>query len=108
MKRYQYYKNPIDRLTKSPIDRFKEAGYSDQTIANLHYLESHCEHFGDFLEEYRWVQPDGKLFSETSLKIILELHDLGMTIFELENVIENLRQPAEQSKDERVFDENAF
>lgn len=108
MKPYQYYENPIDRFTKSPIGRFKEVGYSDQTIANLHHLESHCEHLGDFLEEYRWVQPDGKLFSETSLKIITELHYLEMTVFELETMIEGLTQPDEQSENKGVFNENAF
>jgi hypothetical protein len=76
---------------KSTVDRYKEAGYADRAIADLHYLESRCEHLEDLLESYRRVQPDDSLFSEKSLEIIVELHGLEEFISRLEDVIRSLQ-----------------
>ena len=95
---------------RSTIDRYREAGYSTQTIDNLHYLESRCEHLGDFLEDYRRLQPDGDVFSEESLAIIMELNDLKERIGWLEDTIANLQnrlgdqlKPQSQDEYEELF-----
>jgi hypothetical protein len=79
------------KALKSAIDRYRKANYSDRAIADLHYLESRCEHLEDLLESYRHVQPDDKLFSEKSLEIIMELHGLAELTSSLEDVIHRLQ-----------------
>jgi predicted nuclease with TOPRIM domain len=79
------------KALKSAIDRYRKAGYSDRAIADLHYLESRCEHLEDLLESYRHVQPDDNLFSEKSLEIIIELHGLEELASRLEDVIHRLQ-----------------
>ena len=79
------------KALKSAIDRYRKASYSDRAIADLHYLESRCEHLEDLLESYRLVQPDDDLFSEKSLEIIMELHGLEELASSLEDVIHRLQ-----------------
>ena len=76
---------------KSAIDRYRKANYSDRAIADLHYLESRCEHLEDLLESYRHVQPDDNLFSEKSIEIIMELHGLAELASSLEDIIHRLQ-----------------
>ena len=55
---------------------YKEHGYSEEIIENIKWLETQHSFLEDLLEEYRYVQPDGGLFSEHSLKIIIALHNI--------------------------------
>lgn len=79
------------KALESTVERYRKAGYSDRAIADLHYLESRCEHLGDLLESYRRVQPDDNLFSEKSLEIIMELQGLEECVSGLEDVIHGLQ-----------------
>lgn len=55
---------------------YKEAGYSDEIVTNIEWLESQHSSVETLLTEYRYIQPDGELFSERSLKIIITLYDI--------------------------------
>lgn len=79
MKKFDYF--------KSTIDCYKEANYSNEAMSHLYYLESRCERLGEYLNEYRYIQPDENLFSERSLKIISELHALEHMLYEQKNLI---------------------
>ncbi len=57
-------------------ETYRENGYSDEVIANIKWMESQHPFLGDLLEEYRYVQPDGSLFSEHSLQIIITLYNI--------------------------------
>ena len=48
-----------------------------ETLAGL---ESCCENLGDLLESYRYLQPDGKPFSASTLDKISKLHRLHEAI----------------------------
>ena len=58
------------------LEDYKANGYSDEIIANIESLQSQDSFDSDLLEEYRYLQPDGDLFSERSLKIIIALHNI--------------------------------
>jgi hypothetical protein len=58
------------------LDTYKGAGYSDEIIAYLEYLTSQHLCLVTVLENYRYIQPDGELFSEESLQIVITLHDI--------------------------------
>lgn len=79
-------------ICKSTIDRYRELEYSEKTVECLHYLESRCENLGDFLEEYRHLQSDGRLFHESLLGIIRELHGLREALYEQDDKIMQLQQ----------------
>jgi hypothetical protein len=55
---------------------YKEAGYSDEIVTNIEWWESQHPSVEILLEGYRYIQPDGELFSESSLKIIITLYDM--------------------------------
>jgi hypothetical protein len=55
---------------------YMKAGYSDKAISYLEYLESHCKRLCLLLEQYKYLQPEGELFSEKNIEIIVRLHDL--------------------------------
>lgn len=55
---------------------YKENGYSEEMIEGIKWLEMQHPFLENLLEEYRYVQPDGKLFSEHSLKIIIALYNI--------------------------------
>ena len=55
---------------------YKEAGRSDEIVINLEWLESQNPCVETLLEGYRYLQPDGEMFSEDSLKIIIALDDI--------------------------------
>ena len=90
-------------ILKSTIERYKNLGYSEKTIECLIYLECRCENLGDFLEEYRHLQPDGKPFSEGILGIIKELHEIQVSLQEQYYEILTIRdQVAITSKDPEI------
>jgi hypothetical protein len=63
---------------------YKEAGYSDEIITKFEWMESQHPSLEALLEKYRYIQPDGELFSEHSLQIIIALYDI-------ENLLESQR-----------------
>ena len=79
-------------ICKSTIDRYKDLGYSEQTMECLYYLESRCENLGDLLEEYRHLQPNEKPFHESLLGIIKELHELRESLCEQYDEILQIRR----------------
>ena len=64
---------------------YKEAGYCDEIITNIECWESQHPSVEDLLTEYRYVQHDGELFSEHSLRIIIVLYNM-------ERMLENQRE----------------
>ncbi len=97
----------------------KENGYSDEIIANVKWMESQHPFLGDLLEEYRYVQPGGGLFSERSLKIIIALYNIESMLEDQKNITceieENFKKliqlnfhKDEPSADDFLFDEDAF
>ena len=70
---------------KSISEIYKDANYSKEIIYRLENLEFEYPSVENLLLEYRYIQPDGKLFSEHSLKIIFALHSL-------ENMLERQKQ----------------
>jgi hypothetical protein len=72
---------------KRTVDRYKKAGYSDQAIEHLEYLESRCDCLCLLLEEYQNLQPEGGLFSEGNIAIIARIHELYGMIHEEEELL---------------------
>jgi hypothetical protein len=70
---------------KSVADIYREAGLPEDIIINLECLEFLHPSVENLLEEYRYIQPDGELFSERSLRIIIRLHDM-------KNILESQRE----------------
>jgi hypothetical protein len=63
------------------------------------------------LSEYRYVQPDGELFSEHSLQIIIALHDMEHmlkaqreTTYDIERKLRNLMNLTFKEKSEFIDD----
>lgn len=77
---------------KPLIDRYREAGYPEESIACLHYLESRTGRLHDLLESYRHLQPCGKLFAPETIGIIKELHVMIEYISSLEHSIDELQK----------------
>ena len=84
----------------STVERYKAAGYPRETLNCLHYLESRCERLGDFLEEFRHIQPDKRLFSAEAIGIIKELCELQEHLHRLEEVL--IKMQSHFSKSEMV------
>lgn len=61
---------------KSTLQVYKESKYPNDTLEFLARLESSSERLGDLLESYRYLQPDGKLFTAASISKICLLHEL--------------------------------
>lgn len=97
-----------------------EAGYPQETLESLAKLESSTEYLVELLESYRYLQPDGKLFSVTSIAKIYQLQELEYLVAshteELEyhermidrynheiNCIENGQEIMNQSSVEAIF-----
>jgi hypothetical protein len=91
----------------STAERYKEAGCSEEALLDLYCLESRCEKLGVYLEEYRHIQPDGELFSESALKIISEQCSLHEYISELEDELFHLENGPIQ-KASLIFEEAQF
>ena len=98
---------------------YKEAGYSDEIITNIKWWESQHPSVDVMLLEYRYVQPDGELFSEHSLKIIIALYDMKYMlekqkelICAIESSFQNLIQwtfkQRSKSSDDFFFDKDPF
>jgi len=97
---------------------YKENGYSDEIIMNIEWMESQHPFTEDLLEEYRYVQPDGELFSEHSLEIIIALHNIESLLKAQKDITcdieENLKKlvklsfQKDESADDFLFDEDAF
>jgi hypothetical protein len=58
------------------IDIYRDLGYSSDVISTLQWMEGRHLHLEELLERYRYVQPDARMFSEESLKIIMVLYDM--------------------------------
>jgi predicted nuclease with TOPRIM domain len=78
------------------VNLYKESGYSKEAIACLEYLESCTEHLGNLLEDYRHLQPDNKLFSESILGLVKELHFLKECIYKQEETIYQLKRQVDR------------
>jgi hypothetical protein len=59
------------------IEEYIEAGYSQEDISTLRWLESCSEHLGDLLEAYRYLQPQGWLFSSENISKICSLEGIA-------------------------------
>jgi hypothetical protein len=58
------------------IEEYIEAGYSQEDISTLRWLESCSEHLEDLLESYRYLQPQGCLFSSENINKICFLEGI--------------------------------
>ena len=65
---------------KNAVQDYVEAGYPQNTLEMLAYLESSSEHLEDLLESYRELQPDGKLFSVIFIEKIRKLHECSRAL----------------------------
>lgn len=68
----------------------KENGYSDETIANIKYLKSQHPSLEEVLEKYRYIQPEGRLFSERSLAIIISLYHIESMLDVQKDIISDI------------------
>jgi len=75
----------------STAERYKAAGYPRESLNCLYYLESRCEKLGDFLEEFRHIQPDKRLFSPKAIGIIKELCQLSEWLGNLQDELVRLK-----------------
>ena len=60
---------------KNILQAYVEADYQEETLESLAWLESSSESLGDLLESYRYLQPDGNLFSAVFIAKIKELEE---------------------------------
>lgn len=65
---------------KSTLQFYIEAEYPSNALESLAWLESSSECLGRFLESYRNLQPDGKLFSVESIAKIHRLNELSQVV----------------------------
>jgi hypothetical protein len=56
--------------------RTRSANKDAKTLETLIQLESCCENINDLLESYRYLQPDGKPFSASTIEKIARLQGL--------------------------------
>jgi hypothetical protein len=83
------------------LEEYRKAGRSSEAIFFLDRMKSHHSSLGGFLERYRYIQPDGELFSERSLRILMVLHDL-------ENMIEDQQATLRDMDNLRIEQEEVF
>jgi hypothetical protein len=103
---------------KSISEIYKEAGCSDETTSNLKWLELQYPSLEVLLEKYRYLQPDGELFSDHSLRIVIVLLNIEKMLerqrdltHDIEENLMKLIDLTFKPKDEPInfhFDENAF
>ena len=92
-------------MFKSTVERYKAAGYSKESIQRLEELESCLENLGDYLEEYRHLQPFEDLFSESIIGLIWELHALKRGIDDIYDRIGTLKSSCLDPKQSLETDE---
>ena len=60
---------------KMALEAYKANDYSDELIRRIEWLQENSIE-EDPLEKYQYIQPDGELYSERSLEIILALENI--------------------------------
>lgn len=86
------------KIISYTMERYEAAGYPQESLRCLRYLESRCERLGDFLEEFRHIQPGNGLFSVGSIGIIKELCELREHLHRLEEALFEMRSHYSESE----------